>query len=300
MSYAPVEPGMYEEPYVEPGQYANTVDPYPPTPQPEPLPSSNLLSPGYVPREQGPGMYEPQYRGPGVQETLPPYQPPPVWPPVTEPGMYEGHWERPGQQVSDPAPVEPGMYEPHYHQPGYYAPRSASTYYGGQLWPQPYTAVERFSTGGTGTWTLGPNAAGVMTYHPQTGEKEGRLMGNGEGTFIQPTPEFMSDAAQKTDAASRGEILGAMAGGGVAPEQGLASVGPTSGELGYRYQQGDPGVVARHRPGKQSQIMERTNYRESIFDMLAGLFGGGERVSSQPTPLPPGSRRGRPPTGPPK
>ncbi len=279
--YAPVEPGMYEAPYEEPGQYA---------------------APATAPSEDSsvePGMYDPAYAGPGLyaeSEPLPPLAPVESAPPATEPGMYESRYQRPGQAVpgwvSEPMPVEPGMYEPIYRQPGQYAPRSASTYYGGDEWPIPYTGYDDPANIG-GTMGAGPRSDMVQVIDPTTGESVYRQVPSlgtarlvNEGT---PLPDTI--APEQT---SREGWLSAMAGGGSAPETSLAALGPTALELGYRYQQGDPGVVSRPRLAGETQMpVRRSDLSRPLRDRLAGLFGGGEIMSSQETPLPPGSRRGR-------
>jgi hypothetical protein len=101
-SYAPVEPGMYSDPYVEAGQGLPQTQVATPPPDPAPEPYGQ------------PGHYEPPYTGPG-----------------------HGGASL-GSMVSG-KPVEPGMYEPTYDTPGEYAPKAPSATYGGEVWP-PYWA----------------------------------------------------------------------------------------------------------------------------------------------------------------
>jgi hypothetical protein len=101
-SYAPVEPGMYSDPYVAPGQGLPQTQVTPPPPDPAPEPYGQ------------PGHYAPPYTGPGHGSASL------------------------GSMVSG-QPVEPGMYEPTYDTPGEYAPKAPSATYGGAVWP-PYWA----------------------------------------------------------------------------------------------------------------------------------------------------------------
>jgi hypothetical protein len=105
-AYAPVEPGMYDDPYEGPGIAAtSTAHLYPPPQSREPLPpppvEPGMYTPGYV----GPGQYASGGRyGPEVYAKS---QPPPV-----EPGMYDPPYASEGQVLIPPPErtVEPGMY----------------------------------------------------------------------------------------------------------------------------------------------------------------------------------------------
>jgi hypothetical protein len=158
------------------------------------------------------------------------------------------------------------MYEPHYAQPGYYAPRPASTYYGGEVWPPMYSGTER----PTGVYQPGKRRDVVEVVGG-----ESRMVGE-----VPPPPGNTS----------RGQIFASMAGlDDVARPAPSVTLGPTSSELGYRYQQGDPGVTTT----RDGDLVERTALAPPVMDRLAGLFGSQGRKSSQPMPLPPGSRRSR-------
>jgi hypothetical protein len=257
--------------------------------------AAQTYAPAPVAAPVEPGMYAPTYTGPGQYAAeAPPLDPikpvtaPPTGPPAVEPGMYEQTYQRPGQAMPKETVTEPGMYEPNYRQPGHYAPRPASTYYGGQLWPTPYTGMDKPSNLGTITPGKRPDLVEVITDEGSSF----RMVPDPDATYITPETD-LPDTIDPTTS-SWGEVLEAMAGGGNAPEHGLASVGPTAPELNYRYQQGDPGVVSRPRlTGDTTMPVRRSDLADPILDQLAGLFGGGQRRSSQVMPLPPGSRRGR-------
>lgn len=259
---------MYEQPYVASGQYAA------PQAVPEPAPTQQ-----YAPVE--PGMYSDMYLGPGAATDPPPsgggYSGAESG--AIEPGMYDPPYHGPGQYAPQYDPLEPGIYEERYRQPGQYAPQSASTYYGGSVWP-PY------NTGAAQPGASGRPLSGVFTSHPSTGAPPERRFIPSGGTVIQPGASVYPVTPPMPGATSRGDVYGAMSGrAGSAPPHPAITLGPTPPELYYRMLQHDPGVVATSR----GKLIERRDLAAPVADDLKGLFGGGEQRSSQPMPLPPGT-----------
>jgi hypothetical protein len=224
-----------------------------------------------------PGMYSDPYTGPG-QYAEPTHMQMPEEYGERGPGQYEPPYHGPGQWAPPPPqPLEPGIYEERYRQPGQYAPQPASTYYGGQVWP-PY------NTGAAQPSAAGKPLAGVFTSHPASGAPTERRFIPSGGTELLPGQERFTDPAPMPGAMSRGDVLGAMSGGqGSAPPVHPITLGSTPLEMYYRMLQRDPGVV----PTNRGKLIERRDLAPPVVDSLAGLFGGGERKSSQPMPLPP-------------
>lgn len=227
----------------------------------------------YAPVE--PGMYEENYSGPGTYADPPPL--PPVESGYVEPGMYSPPYKEPGQSTRYQAPVEPGMYEPNYVQPGYYATRPASTYYGGPDKRPLFTGVERFYTNDM-RYGEGTRGDMVQVIDPSTGDMKYRAVATG-GTVYREGARLPDNINPATT--SRGELLGQMAGGGTASPRSQATLGPTSGELGYKMQQGDPNVVPNQkgRPILMDDVMKQVDKQRAINSAayarpLGGLFGG--------------------------
>jgi hypothetical protein len=278
--YAPAyQPELTDEELAaaaSPPEQAGTYYPPPQTAAP-PVPEKT-----YAPVE--PGMYSEPYPGPGsATETTP--TPPWDWKSGTvEPGMYAPIYREPGQLARTYEPLEPGIYNETYIQPGGVTPRSASTYYGGPVWPPYNTGVAHPSASGK-------PRAGVFTSYPATGAPPTRRQIPSGGTQLPGYPmgpEVPSEPPMP-GAASIGDIYGAMSGGqGSASPRAPVTLGTPATESYYRMLSHDPGVVATSR----GKLISRRDLAPPVADSLKGLFGGGEQRSSQPMPLPPRPRRG--------
>jgi hypothetical protein len=215
------------------------------------------------------------YQGPGYITGLPPYTPSlrtaprTEGPPPLEPGIYSDPYEQPGQAVPTPMTNEPGMYEPHYTQPGYYTPRSASTYYGGQIWPTPYTGTER--VGNLGAYQPGPRSDTIQTLTPATGETTMFRIPD-YGTAQQMTPNAGNPAGGQPTPGYRaaGQALFT---GGAMTKHPTAALGPTGNELAYRASQGDPEIV-RNAEGNLARTQDLVSVRGPVLNRLGGLFAG--------------------------
>jgi hypothetical protein len=238
-------------------------------PSPPPLTQEELDA--YAAEQEAMGGYVPA--GGYVAEPVP--EPAPTYAPV-EPGMYEDPYQGPGISATStahlypppvsreplpPPAVEPGMYTPGYVGPGQYA------------------------SGGR----YGPEVAAKSAFPPiEPGMYEEPYSSGGTVLREPPPPQVRTSPYQST-----GEVYATLANSATpAPRQNLAALGETSGEAGYRYQQGDPAYVLRpNMEGTKMRPVLRRDLAVPIADRLAGLFGGGQRRSSQETPLPPGTRR---------
>jgi hypothetical protein len=154
-----------------------------------------------------------------------------------------------------PPPPEPGMYEPSYVQPGQYAPRPASTYYGG---------TNPLDEPGSPTDNV------VQVKVPGLDIGWTRYVPGGTAVPGYATGSSVTGSLANPLIQRRGDLLG------VWNQQLQESNGQN--------------LMFQSAPPIQASTLTRNPVRQSTLERLAGLFGGGQQRSSQPMPAPPPRR----------